>query len=59
METDLISIGGRWFVYDEEGHRMIETDSEGLVLPCACGHREDAGTHGQSMCEIDDGEEDA
>jgi hypothetical protein len=29
---DLIVIGGRYFVYDEEGHMMIETDSEGVPL---------------------------
>jgi hypothetical protein len=25
-------IGGRFFVYDEEGHKMVETDSEGVPL---------------------------
>lgn len=27
-----INIGGRWFVYDEDGHQMIETDADGRPL---------------------------
>lgn len=27
-----IVIGGRFFVYDEEGHQMVETDAAGVPL---------------------------
>lgn len=30
--TEPVCIGGRWFVYDEESHSMVETDDKGVPL---------------------------
>lgn len=30
--TEVYSIGGRFFVYDEEGHTMVESDDQGRPL---------------------------
>lgn len=27
-----VCIGGRWFVYDEDSHSMVETDDKGVPL---------------------------
>lgn len=33
METELIQINGRFFVYDEESSSMIETTEDGGPIP--------------------------
>jgi hypothetical protein len=38
--NEVLVIGGRFFVYDEEAHQMVETNAEGVPL-CTPAPKED------------------